>query len=238
MIAVTQVILLLLALFNAYAAALVLARSWLYGTRIYRPMLVNIGLSVLQLVILGILVVGTLAIATIPFLANEVVIFTYLAVVGVVWTLAFPNSAYLITELNFSHRQDDDPVPLWYDIIATLTLTASGIANTIAGLAGIQIFAIIIFDDPNRAEQYPPGWSWVLAIFLIALGTFGIYLGRYLRFNSWDVRHPAGMARKLRTHFTTRGNLTQMALFVSLHTLFLGIVYAMVFLPVYASIAG
>lgn len=230
--------LILLLAFNGYAAALVLLRAQVYKVPVYRPMLLNIALSMLQLVILGLLVAGVFLIAEVPFFASQALLFTYVAVVGVVWTLAFPNSAYLITELNFNHRSNDQPVPLWYDIIATLTLTASGIANTVAGLAGIQIVAILIFDDPNRVERYPPAWSWVFAVVLIALGAFGIYLGRYLRFNSWDVKHPVGMLRKLRSHFVDGRNRRQAALFIALHTGFLGLAYALIFLPVYAAISG
>ena len=150
-----------------------------------------------------------------------------------VWLLFFPNSIYLITELNQSHRRRDEDVPLWYDIVLTLTLALSRMANALVSLEAIQLFAILLIADPNAAHDLPPAASWVLAGAALLLGSLGIYLGRYLRFNSWDVRHPSSMWRKSRDHFGTPGKPADVAGFVLTHTLLLALLYTPLMLGTY-----
>ncbi len=140
---------------------------------------------------------------------------------------------YLITELNLSHREDGPtPVPLWYDIVQTLTLTISGIANAVLSLAILQTVLIVLFIDPARPTV--PASSWAFAVVVIVLGAVGVYLGRYLRFNSWDVRHPLGMLRKLGAHFRVRGKALEAFAFVVTHALLITLIYV----PVYALAAA
>lgn len=80
-------------------------------------MLWNIWLSVVPL---GVLLTGWLS-ATLLLLVARPGAYVVLIVTGVVWLL-LPNSSYLITELNQSHRRENDVVPLWYDIILVITL--------------------------------------------------------------------------------------------------------------------
>lgn len=218
-------------LLNVYAGVLIVLRSTVYRVPIYRPMLVNIALSFLPVVLAGAAIVGLLVIT--PFLTQlpaglaSVLVWIYLVLGTLVWLLFFPNSVYLITELNFSHRADDSPVPLWYDIVQTLALTISGIANAVASLAVVQTALIVLVIDPT--EPGVPGGSWIFAGVVLVLGAVGVYLGRYLRFNSWDVKHPAGMVRKLGTHFRERGKALEAGAFVASHAVLVGLVYVPVF---------
>src|SRR6478735_3903422 len=99
---------------NLYAALLVLARPRLFGTRLYRPMLLNLALSVAPLVVLALTVVGMLLVLALA--PSQAALLTVMAVGGLVWLVLLPNSGYLVTELNLSHRRADETVPLWYDI--------------------------------------------------------------------------------------------------------------------------
>lgn len=216
---------------NAYAAALVMLRARLYGTRLYRPMLWNIGLSMAPLAIqFGALVIFGLGVLTSP-----VAVFAATAVLVVVWTAFVPNSSYLITELNFSHRRPEDPVPLWYDIILTFTLATSGVINGIVSLSFVHFLIAILFDPDNQAPLAPPA-SWAAAVVFILLSSVGIYIGRYARLNSWDLLHPIALARKLVTLLAQTGQRREMALFVVTHAVLLTLLYALVFAPLYASI--
>ena len=55
---------------------------------------------------------------------------------------------------------------------------------------------------PTVPGRYRVFWH-VLPLVLATLGAvlvlvaFGMYLGRYLRFNSWDLRHPVSFVKKL-----------------------------------------
>ena len=216
---------------NLYAAALVVLRARVWHLPVYRPMLVNIGLSFAPVLAALVLPSGFLATGALvgtggegpplPVLVGGLWLFVLAATA--VWLLAFPNSAYLITELNLSHRRDDDPVPLWYDIVATLTLTVSGLANAVLGLGIIQ-FSALLLADANSV----PVWSWAGVAVVLVLGAFGIYLGRYVRLNSWDVRHPVSLAGKVRAHLGETG-VGAAAGFVATHALLLAAIYVPLF---------
>lgn len=220
-------------LLNAYALVLVRLRAAVYHVPLYRPMILNIGLSFAPVLVASI---GSVLVLAPAILLSDLApralmwtIYAVLAVVTLVWLLFFPNSVYLITELNFSHRDPDDPVPLWYDIIQTLTLTLSGIANAVLSLGVVQSVFLLLFVDPTRATEIPFG-SWLFAGAVVALGAVGVYLGRYLRFNSWDVRHPVSLVRKLVAHLRERGKALEAAAFVLTHAVLLGLVYVPVYL--------
>lgn len=228
-------------LLNVYAVGLILARSWVYGTRLYRPMLLNVVLSFVPVIgsvaaVLGALILPLLfALAPDAVHLNAAVLWAYLGIGTILWLLFFPNAVYLITELNFSHRRDDDPVPLWYDIVHTLTLTLSGIANAVLSLSVVQVAFIVVIVDPDAGI---PASSWVFATIVIVLGAVGVYLGRYLRFNSWDVRHPASMVRKLVAHLRSPAKAIEAAGFVLTHALLLALVYVPVFVLGYGALTG
>lgn len=217
------------ALLNVYALALVVLRAPLYRTRVYRPMLLNIGLSIAPVIVLGLVVLvdAVLIAGGAPSWAVVTC-----AVVGFgVWLLLLPNAGYLVTELNYSHRQEGEEVPLWYDIVAVLTLALSGVMNTLVNVFLAQaLLAIVLYPDDDAPFRRPV--SWVLVLVVLALVSVGIYLGRYVRFNSWDLAHPVQFVRKLVRHFRARGAVLDALLFVLLHTLFFAVMYAIVMGPV------
>ena len=210
-------------LLNVYALILVLARAGVYRTRLYRPMLWNILLSVLPVFILGI--GGLLGFAML--IVAPVVGLVLLAVTAIVWLLMLPNASYLITELNQSHRGEDDPVPLWYDIILVITLAMSGVINTVFNvLIAHLLFTTTVYGDSAR-NMLKPGALAAVGVVMLALG-FGMYLGRYLRFNSWDLRHPVAFLRKFAGHFRSRGHIAACAGFTVTYAVFLALIYCVV----------
>ena len=214
-------------LLNVYAALLVLLRAPLFQTKLYRPMLWNIWLSVLPVIVLG---VGSLS-GIILLLVSRPAAIIVLVVTAVVWLLLLPNASYLITELNFSHRRDDDRTPLWYDIILVISLAMSGVANAVVNVFIAHIvFAITIFGD--AAQSLNENTSIVFVIVIMLLVSFGMYLGRYPRFNSWDLKHPVGFVRKLIGHFSERNNVLTALGFTVTHAAFLALMYYLIVGPV------
>ena len=92
------------------------------------------------------------------------------------WLLFFPNAPYILTDL--FHLQTRGGMPKWFDLLMVLTFAWTGLIMGIASLMNIQRLI---------TRLYSQTLGWIVAISSIILGSFGIYLGRYLRWNSWDV---------------------------------------------------
>lgn len=219
-------------LLNVYALAAVCLRGPLFGTRLYRPMLLNIGLSVAPVIVLGLLITGLLVAGA---LGSTLMLWLVIVGDGLVWLVLLPNSAYLVTELNFSHRRNDDPVPLWYDIVLVLSLALSGVMNALLNVLLAQVVLVLVA-FPNSDDPLSRPASWVFVAILLVLIAFGMYLGRYLRFNSWDLLHPGSFVRKLRDHFTAPGRFREAGGFTLVHALLFAILYVLVLGPVVALI--
>lgn len=95
---------------------------------------------------------------------------------GFLWLIFFPNAPYIITD--FLHLAERPRIPLWYDILMVATFAWTGCFLAIASLRTMQIIV------KNHI-----GWlmSWIFAGITLGLGGLGIYLGRFSRWNSWDI---------------------------------------------------
>ena len=96
--------------------------------------------------------------------------------VGAVWLLFFPNAPYILTDL--FHLEPRPGVPYWYDLVLLLSCAWNGLMLAYASLYDMQ--AVV-------KHRLGATAGWVFAGGALLLSAFGIYLGRYLRFNSWDV---------------------------------------------------
>jgi uncharacterized membrane protein len=92
------------------------------------------------------------------------------------WLLFLPNAPYILTDL--VHLAPRPPVPLWYDLALLLSCAGTGL---LLGYASVAVVQAVV------AEQFGRVAGWLVAIGSLALSGFGIYLGRFMRFNSWEV---------------------------------------------------
>ncbi|WP_456786264.1 DUF1361 domain-containing protein [Cellulomonas sp. P5_C5] len=219
-------------LMNVLALALVVARSRVFHTALYRPMLLNLALSIAPLLVL----VGGLAIVVLSrFVVPGPVAGGLLVLVGLVWLLLLPNAGYLITELNLSHRRDEDGVPMWFDVVLVISLAMSGVLNTVLNVFAAQlVWVVLVHGDEAAPLQSLDARLIVVAI--LVLVSFGMYLGRSVRLNSWDVRHPRSLVTKVVGHLRGPGAVGNALGFTFLHALFLGIIYLVVVGPVVAGL--
>ena len=111
--------------------------------------------------------------------------FKHLPLLGV-WLLFIPNSPYILTDL--FHLKFRDPFPLWYDLVLVLSFALIGMIVFLKSLK--DILALLKFHvSPMLFTLLTPLVFWLIA--------FGLYLGRYLRFNSWNVvNHPFRLMRQ------------------------------------------
>jgi uncharacterized membrane protein len=93
---------------------------------------------------------------------------------GVLWLLFFPNAPYLLTD--FIHLRETPTTPLWYDALMLASFAWTGL---LLGYASLYLMQMIW-------ERAVGTLSWLGVVAALALASFGVYVGRFLRFNSWD----------------------------------------------------
>ena len=225
-------------LLNLFAFVTIKLRPKIFKVKIFNPMIWNFKLSILPLFIL----LANLFITLLFRWLGAYFDITFISIFGcimffvglLIWMLFLPNSGYLITELNLTHRDEDEKeVPIWYDIVSVLSFALSGIVNTLANIATIQLSFMVIFDPkPSTASVYNT-MLFVSAFGIILLIVTGIYLGRAIRFNSWDVLHPMSFFKKLKAYFSRQGNLEELILYIMINTIFFMIMYVVLGIPFY-----
>ncbi len=100
----------------------------------------------------------------------------YLLIPGMLWLIFLPNAPYIVTDL--WHLDERLPVPFWYDVGLLATFAWTGCFLAIASLNTMQ----------RVVNQYLGLWvGWLFALFAIGLSGLGIYLGRFMNWNSWDM---------------------------------------------------
>ncbi len=92
------------------------------------------------------------------------------------WLLFFPNAPYIITDL--WHLDQSEAAPLWYDIGLFASFALTGVFLGIVSLNTVQG---IVASYVGRAG------SWLFVLSVTVLSGLGIYLGRFLQLNSWDL---------------------------------------------------
>jgi uncharacterized membrane protein len=100
----------------------------------------------------------------------------FLFIPGLVWLVFFPNAPYIVTD--FLHLRYRPPAPLWYDLGLLASFAWSGLFLAVFSLRTMQ--ALI--------RDMAGFWiSWLFVSGVIGLSGLGIYMGRFLRWNSWDL---------------------------------------------------
>jgi uncharacterized membrane protein len=98
-----------------------------------------------------------------------------LLLLGALWLLFFPNAPYVATD--FVHLERDPLAPFWYDAV---TFAAFAWIGVLLGFASLYLMQTVVRQWRGEVA------GWIFAVGAIGLGSLGIYLGRFLRLNSWD----------------------------------------------------
>jgi uncharacterized membrane protein len=126
-----------------------------------------------------------LTLAWIPYISSILAFTLYqdnprrwfrILLVALVSIIFFPNAPYIVTD--FLHLSSRPPVPMWYD---TGMLAAFSWAGVLLGVYSLRLLHTIIEDWLGMWV----GWFFVLCV--VNLSGLGIYMGRFLRWNSWDL---------------------------------------------------
>ncbi|WP_230148649.1 DUF1361 domain-containing protein [Pedobacter sp. Bi27] len=109
----------------------------------------------------------------------------------ITWILFFPNSPYILTDL--FHLRLNGSAPIWFDLVLILSFAWTGLVYGLISLMDIEKH-LITYLNKKLVNS--------LIISFLFLASFGIYLGRYLRWNSWDIiSNPLGLASDILGRF-------------------------------------
>jgi uncharacterized membrane protein len=92
------------------------------------------------------------------------------------WLLFFPNAPYMITDL--MHLKHHSNPLFWLDVVTLPSFAWTGLVLGFVSLFWMQDLAV------RRLGRVA---GWLLAVLALGLGAFGVSLGRFHRWNSWDV---------------------------------------------------
>ena len=136
--------------------------------------------------------------------------------IAALWLLFLPNAPYIVTD--FKHLAQSPVVPLWVDVVV---IAAPAWTGMLLGFLSVYL----VQDVVRSLAGSRIAWSTTLAV--LALSSFGIYLGRVLRWNSWDVLADPRLLSQLDGILTDVRAIAMTALLSGFLTLSYLVVYAL-----------
>ncbi len=149
-----------------FSCLLLLARIIVTGSTAYAFLPWNLFLAYIPYAVTGWMI------RNVHLLENR---FSYYALLTV-WLLFIPNSFYIITDL--FHLSHIDSAPKWFDLLLIFSFAWNGLLFGIISLRRVELLVSLGSGK----------FITLLLVFAVMwLSALGIYIGRFLRFNSWDV---------------------------------------------------
>jgi uncharacterized membrane protein len=112
---------------------------------------------------------------------------------AVLWLVFLPNAPYLVTEFGLLRLVDG--MPVWFDVAMLTTFAWTGLL-----LGFVSVYLV----QQVAARSLGTASGWLTAVVALGLSGVGIYLGRYLRLNSWDLLlQPHGVLAEVLERLTT-----------------------------------
>jgi uncharacterized membrane protein len=108
---------------------------------------------------------------------RRITFFLFMPICTLIWLVFFPNAPYLMTD--FQHlAYSNSGSPLWFDVILLIWFAWTGM---LLGVTSLYLMQEIVTHAFNRSI------GWIFAVGVTLLSSVGVYLGRFLRWNSWDI---------------------------------------------------
>lgn len=151
----------------------------------------------------------------------KILIRALVSICAVLWLIFFPNSLYILTDFQHMAIRDTN-TPVWYDVIMLLWFSWSGL---FLGLISLHLMQQVIVRWRGKI------FGWLFVVGVTILSSLGVYIGRFVDFNSWDVIiDPFSMPSRLREHFLYAPLHAQITTFCFLFALFFLFVYGVIFI--------
>ncbi len=97
-------------------------------------------------------------------------------ILAFIWLAFIPNSFYIITDLFYLEERPE--MPFWFDLALLLSFVWNGV---ILGVLSVRHMEKIF------ERRFGLKREWLFIIPVMGLNALGIFTGRYLRYNSWDI---------------------------------------------------
>lgn len=95
------------------------------------------------------------------------------------WLLFIPNSFYILTDLyHLADNHRNSRVPEWFDLALILSFALNGLLLGVLSTRHIEKLLV-----PGATAL----GRWMFLLPVMWLNALGVYTGRYLRYNSWDI---------------------------------------------------
>lgn len=112
-------------------------------------------------------------------LARGRVIRLFTALLFLAWLLFIPNSFYILTDLcHLADNHRNSLVPEWFDLSLILSFAWNGL---LLGILSVRQIEKILIPQASIFQE------WLFLYPVMWLNALGVYTGRYLRYNSWDI---------------------------------------------------
>jgi uncharacterized membrane protein len=92
------------------------------------------------------------------------------------WLIFLPNAPYIFTDL--VHLPSTVHGRFWVDLVLILLFAFTGF---LLGFVSLRLMQSLVTGMTNRL------FGWVFVLVTAALSGFGVYVGRFRRWNSWDL---------------------------------------------------
>lgn len=132
--------------------------------------------------------------------------------------LFLPNAPYLITDL--FHLRKPLSAPLWFDVVLIASFSILGLVLFLAAARRLFLFVGQYVLNKNMLNAFKA--------MVFVLNAYGVYLGRYLRFNSWDIIYkPLNLLQGIADTVLIYENAKEVATFTLIFSVFLYLMYAL-----------
>ena len=145
-------------------------------------------------------------------------LYLVIPVIAFLWLIFFPNAPYMLTDLQDLSRGSFG-APLWYDVIIVVWSSWTGM---LLGVISLYLMQDIVHRTFGRFA------GWVFVFLISGLSSFGIYIGRFVRLNSWDIlQDPAEAAMDILGLIIDPSR--RLAAFTLLYTFFFLFIYLLLY---------
>ena len=146
-------------------------------------------LNILRVILFGkfsfTYILWNILLAIVPFLISSILLYysalhklsqTFFVLGGIVWLIFLPNAPYIVTDL--IHLGEVHSVPILYDSVLLFTSAWVGLLLSLHSIEHMEKILL---------SKYSKKLTDFIILIVILFTSFGVYLGRFLRFNSWDI---------------------------------------------------